>query len=60
MGGSVSDVSVNWKTFDLYNPTPEHALLRETLVSFTKSEVEPQAHEYDRNEKFNLPLFRSL
>jgi len=56
----VSDVSVNWKTFDLYNPTPEHALLRETLVSFTKSEVEPQAHEYDRNEKFNLPLFRSL
>lgn len=56
----MSDVSVNWKTFDLYNPTPEHALLRETLVSFTKSEVEPQAHEYDRNEKFNLPLFRSL
>lgn len=46
--------------FDLFNPTSEHAMLRETLQQFVKSEVEPQALEYDRKEKFNLPLFRKL
>lgn len=46
--------------FDLANPTPEHAMLRQTLQQFVKDEVEPQAHEYDRQEKFNLPLFRKL
>lgn len=35
-------------------------MLRETLKSFVKSEVEPQAHEFDRKEQFNLPLFRKL
>ncbi|MFN7453127.1 MAG: acyl-CoA dehydrogenase family protein [Pseudobdellovibrionaceae bacterium] len=49
-----------WNQFDLYNPTPEHAMLRETIRSFVKSEVEPQAHKFDREEKFNLPLFRKL
>lgn len=51
---------VHLQTFDLYNPTPEHAMLRETVRSFVKSEVEPQAHEYDKKERFNLPLFRKL
>ncbi|MFN8790542.1 MAG: acyl-CoA dehydrogenase family protein [Bdellovibrionales bacterium] len=50
----------SYKDFDLFNPTPEHALLRETLQSFVKSEVEPQAHEFDKKEMFNLPLFRKL
>jgi len=50
----------NWHHFDLFNPTSEHAMLRETLSTFTKVEVEPQAHEFDRNEEFNLPLFRKL
>lgn len=50
----------NWKTFDLFNPTPEHSMLRETLRSFVKEEVEPQAHQYDRDELFNAPLFRKL
>lgn len=49
-----------WQTFDLYNPTPEHGMLRETLMSFTQAEVEPQAHEYDKKEQFNLALFRKL
>lgn len=53
-------MSFNWKEFDLYNPTPEHGMLRETLQSFVQSEVEPQAHSYDRKEEFNLPLFRKL
>ncbi|MBX3017881.1 MAG: acyl-CoA dehydrogenase family protein [Bdellovibrionaceae bacterium] len=52
--------NVELKTFDLFNPTSEHAMIRETLQSFTSSEVEPQAHEYDRTERFNLPLFRKL
>lgn len=50
----------DWQSFDLYNPTPEHGMLRETLMSFTKAEVEPQAHEFDKKEQFNLPLFRKL
>ncbi len=50
----------DWKEFDLYNPTPEHKMLRETVQSFTQAEVEPQAHHHDREEEFNLPLFRKL
>lgn len=50
----------NWKEFDLYNPTPEHSMLRETVATFTKEEIEPQAHEYDRKERFNLELFRKV
>ncbi|MFN8944450.1 MAG: acyl-CoA dehydrogenase family protein [Pseudobdellovibrionaceae bacterium] len=49
-----------WTTVDLFNPTNEHGLLRETVQSFVKTEVEPQAHESDRKEEFNLPLFRKL
>lgn len=50
----------DWKKFDLYNPTPEHGMLRETVQAFTKQEVEPQAHDFDKREEFNLPLFRKL
>jgi isovaleryl-CoA dehydrogenase len=49
-----------WRTFDLYNPTSEHKMIRDTVREFVKAEVEPQALEYDRKEKFNLPLFRKL
>lgn len=49
-----------WQTFDLYNPTEEHAMLRKMVREFVQSEVEPQAFEYDRKENFNLPLFRRL
>jgi isovaleryl-CoA dehydrogenase len=54
----MSDIA--WRSFDLFNPTPEHKMIRETVRSFVESEVEPQAHEHDRSEKFNLPLFRKL
>ncbi|MES2855246.1 MAG: acyl-CoA dehydrogenase family protein [Bdellovibrionota bacterium] len=54
----MSDTS--WHKFDLFNPTPEHGMLRETVRAFVQAEVEPQALEYDRAEKFNLPLFRKL
>ena len=45
---------------DIFNPTEEHLLIRNTLRSFVEKEVEPQALEFDRDERFNLPLFRKL
>ena len=48
----------SWRSLDLFLPTPEHALLAETLREFVRREVEPQAAEHDRAERFNLPLFR--
>lgn len=53
-------MSTAWREMDLYNPTQEHAMIRETVAAFTKEEVEPQAHEFDRKEQFNAPLFRKL
>lgn len=35
-------------------------MLREMVRDFVRKEVEPQALEYDREEKFNLNLFRKL
>jgi isovaleryl-CoA dehydrogenase len=48
------------KGFDLYNPTEEHKLLRDTLIRFVEEEVEPQAAEHNRAEKFNRALFGKL
>lgn len=56
-------VNVNdfaWRKFDLFNPAPEHKMIRDTVRAFAASEVEPQALEHDRKEIFNLPLFRKL
>ena len=47
-------------TYDIANPTEEHAMLREMVRNFAEEEVEPQALEHDRDEKFNTPLFRRL
>ena len=44
--------------FDLALPTADHALLWETLKQFVDREVEPQALESDRAERFNLELFQ--
>lgn len=45
---------------DVFNPSQEHTMLREMVRDFAKNVVEPQAAQYDREEKFNLELFRSL
>jgi len=50
----------DWRTFDIANPTEEHAMIREMVRDFVREEVEPQALEFDRDEKFNLELFRML
>jgi isovaleryl-CoA dehydrogenase len=48
----------DWRRIDLFAPTPEHALLQQTLDEFVAREVEPQAAEHDRSETFNHALFR--
>ena len=53
-------MTMNADTYDLYNPTESHQLLRDTVRAFVKAEVEPQALHFDRAEEFNLPLFRKL
>ena len=50
--------SAPWRDFDLSAPTPEHALFERSLREFTEREVEPQATEFNRAERFNLELFR--
>ena len=45
---------------NLFNPTEEHTMLRQTVRDFVTKEVEPQAMESDRRERFNLALFRRL
>ena len=47
-------------TYDLFNPSEEMALLRETVRRFVEREVEPQALEYERGERFNRGLFSRL
>lgn len=55
-----SSLSNDFRKFDLFNPTDEHAQLRTMLRSFVETEVDPQALEFNRIEKFNVPLFRKL
>ena len=45
---------------DLFNPTEEHAMLREMVADFTRNEVEPQAAEHDEKGVLNIDLFRKL
>jgi isovaleryl-CoA dehydrogenase len=45
---------------DISNPSEEHIMLREMVRDWTQEYVEPQALEYDREEKFNLPLLREM
>ena len=54
------EVATKTQTVDLFNPTEEHAALRQMLRSFAETEVDPQAKEFNRDEKFNMPLFKKL
>lgn len=55
-----TDNEITINTFDLYNPTEEHHALRLMLRDFVEKEVDPQALQYNREEKFNKELFRKL
>ncbi len=45
---------------DLFNPTEEHLALREMVRDFVEKEVDPQAEHHDREESFNIELFRKV
>lgn len=47
-------------TMDIANPSEEHIMLREMVRGFVEEQVEPQALQFDRDEKFNLELFRAM
>jgi isovaleryl-CoA dehydrogenase len=47
-------------TSRLFSPSPEYSQFRDSLRSFVAKEVEPQAAEYNREEKMNLELLRKL
>lgn len=47
-------------TVNLFDPSEEHRMLRESVSAFTRERVEPQAAEYDRRGHLNLSLFREL
>jgi len=53
-------VSEEWRDIDIANPTEEHKMLREMVRNFVSDRVEPQALESDRNERFNLGLFKEM
>ena len=42
---------------DLFAPSVEHGLLADSLREFVRREVEPQAAQHDREERFNHALF---
>lgn len=46
--------------YDLFNPTEEHQLLRQTARNFAKRELEPGALARDRDEYFDLKLFKRM
>ncbi len=48
----------SWREMDLFAPTDEHRMLAATMREYVANEVEPQAAAYNRDEKFNLALFR--
>lgn len=48
------------KVVSLYDPTEEHAQLRQMVRDFVKGEVDQQALEFNRAELFNRPLFNKL
>ncbi len=47
-----------WRELELFAPTDEHRLLAETVAQFVTDEVEPQAAAFNRDERFNLALFK--
>ncbi|MBP9086152.1 MAG: acyl-CoA dehydrogenase family protein [Kofleriaceae bacterium] len=44
----------------LFNPSEEHAMLRQTVRQFTRDHVEPQAMAHDEAGKMNVGLLRKL
>lgn len=57
-GRMVRSLSVSTRVGDIFTPTEQHDQLRKMVRSFVEAEVEPQALEFNRSERFNEALFR--
>ena len=44
----------------LFDPTPEHKMIREMVRKFTQDKIEPQAAEHDENPGLNKELLREF
>jgi isovaleryl-CoA dehydrogenase len=44
----------------LFDPSPEHQMLREMVATFTRGRVEPQAEHHDETGTLNRELFSAL
>lgn len=58
--GALRQLSRPKSAFSLYDPSEEHAQLRQMLQGFVTSEVDPQAMEWNNKEEFNHELFKKL
>ncbi|KAG5488322.1 uncharacterized protein JKF63_08016 [Porcisia hertigi] len=61
--GGIATVNITFSSrglADLYNPTPEHAALRDTVAKFSREVVDRHAREDDVNGHFNRGLFEQL
>ncbi|CAM9171322.1 unnamed protein product [Ectocarpus sp. 4 AP-2014] len=58
--GAVSRRRSTTGASNLFNPTEEHQQLRDMVRSFVENEVDPQALQYNRDEKFNAEAFERL
>jgi isovaleryl-CoA dehydrogenase len=45
---------------NIFAPTPEHVMLRQSVRKFVEEKIEPDAMERDAKEFFDLNLFRTL
>ena len=57
---ATSSTATKSKTFSMFNPSEEHQALRQMLRNFVETEVDPQAKEFNKAEKFNMPLYKRL
>lgn len=48
------------KKLNIFSPTHEHAMLRQSVKKFTEEKIEPGAHQRDAEEIFDNTLFQSL
>ncbi len=51
---------VDLSKFDLFNPTEEHQMLRQTVRQFTAKHIEPGAISRDKQEFFDVKLFKQM
>ncbi len=52
--------TADWSGVDLFNPGEEYRMLRRSVRQFVEREVEPGAAARDREEQFDVALFRKL